>query len=222
MSGATSMMAKGPILWPFFLFAFLVMASPLLIMATAMPFLLTPAQFLDSAGTSVSGTPTGPVPAFVPAEIQYQNRTSAYAAVIAWLAARNSVLADTEHLAAIEAAGQRWNVDPLLLLAITGQEQSFVPRKGKWQAVERNPWNVFGSWERWSGGFELSALWAANTVARLSQGCPPGVSVIQWINGFGPDGTRSNPGWGYAGDSNWWRGVSSFYSQLRQIAGGGG
>lgn len=207
--------------WPLFIFIFFLMVSPPLIFTTVMPLLIAPAQ-MTSTNIGIGDVPSGPVPTYVPTEIQYQTRSASYQAIIEWLRAHNSALADTDHLAAIEAAGQRWNVDPLLLLAITGQEQSFVPRTGYWQAIERNPWNVFGSWQQWSGGFENSAAWAAATVARLSQGCPAGTSVIRWINGFDSSGVRSNPGWGYAGDSNWWRGVSYFYNQLQQVAKGGG
>ncbi|MFZ5642534.1 MAG: hypothetical protein ACOY46_02945 [Bacillota bacterium] len=202
-------------------FFLLCVSSPLLMLGTFMPALFAPGVLPAPGGGGPGGLPEGPVPLFVPAEIQYQSRSSAYPFLIAWLNSRNSALADSEHLAAIEAAGQKWNVDPLLLLAITGQEQSFVPKRGNWRAVEKNPWNVFGSWEYWSGGFSLSAQWAAATVARLSRGCPEGTSVIQWVNGFDSSGRRSNPGWGYAGHAEWWRGVSYFYNQLKQVAEGG-
>lgn len=218
-SGKNGGKGLGLIITVFFL---LLIASPLLMMGAVMPFLWAPGSLSGPGAGGASGPPDGPVPTYVPAEIQYHSMVSAYPALVAWLAQRNSALADDQHLAAIEAAGQRWNVDPLLLLAITGQEQSFVPRRGNWQAVERNPWNVFGSWQRWSGGFDASASWAANTVARLSKGCPAGTSVIQWVNGFDASGIRSNPGWGYAGDPYWWCGVSKFYNQLQQVAKGGG
>ncbi|OPY63711.1 MAG: Glycyl-glycine endopeptidase ALE-1 precursor [Pelotomaculum sp. PtaU1.Bin065] len=199
----------------------LLFSSPFLIIGTVLPALFAPASSSDLGTLGAGGNgPSGDTPWYVPGEIMYRPRTAAYAAIIEWLQARNSALADTEHLAAIEAAGQKWNIDPLLLLAVVGQEESFVPVN--WNpAILNNPWNVFGSWQDWQGGFAQSAMWAANTIARLSQNCPQGVSVLQWVNGFGADGTRSNPGWGYAGDQNWWRGVSQFYAQLQRETGAG-
>ncbi|MQL51838.1 hypothetical protein GFC01_06080 [Desulfofundulus thermobenzoicus] len=220
-------------------------ALPLLLLFASPPFLFTLVAFLfyfgtmlaaplvvyppvagemfgDYGGTGPGGLPSGPVPSYVPEQIAYKPVDAAgEQAVIAWLAARGSALADEAHMQALDAAGKRWNVDPLLLLAITGQEQSFVPKRySDWSMVEKNPFNVFGSWIRYHPGFDVSAMWAASTVARLSRNCPPGVSVIQWINGFGADGFRDNPAWGYAGDPNWWVGVSRFYSQLQEIAKG--
>lgn len=205
------------------IFIFLLICSPLLLFGVVFPALLAPASTSNLGALGIGGPaggPSGPVPTYVPAQIAYQNRTGSYSALVAWLQARNSAMADPQYLSQIEAAGQRWNIDPLLLLAITGQEESFVPKSWN-QAILNNPWNVFHSWEEWQGGFGQSAQWAANTVARLSQGCPAGESVIEWVNGFGPDGSRSNPGWGYAGDPHWWVGVSQFYSQLQTVAKGG-
>jgi len=51
----------------------------------------------------------------------------------------------------------------------------------------------------------------------LARGCPPGENIIEWINGFGPDGARDNPGWGYGEDPHWWVGVSRFYQKLQVI-----
>lgn len=193
--------------------------SPVLGLMFFMPFLAAPS--IMPAPLAGGGLPPGPVRAYVPSEIQYRDRSGLYPALIAWLESRDSAIADPARLAEIEEAGRAYNVDPLLLLAITGQEQSFVPKRGNWQAVMQNPWNVFGSWQRWQGGFSASAQWAAHTVVRLSQGCPENVSVIRWVNGLDNTGRRANPNWGYAGDPNWWRGVSFFYGQLQEIAKGG-
>ncbi|MCL6448196.1 MAG: lytic transglycosylase domain-containing protein [Armatimonadetes bacterium] len=187
------------------------------------PFLaLAPPETVGGVSDFV-GLPDGPVPTYIPEEIQYRDITPYIPQLVSWLAARNSAMASEEYLQIINRAGQRWNVDPLLLLAIAGQEQSFVPKRGRdWPLIMNNPWNVFHSWMEWQGGFEASANWAANTVARLSKDYPGGVSIICWINGFGPDGTRSNPRWGYAGDPRWWIGVSRFYEGFKNMTGGGG
>jgi hypothetical protein len=54
---------------------------------------------------------------------------------------------------------------------------------------------------------------AAQTVNRLSANCPPGMNPIQWID------SPLNPRYRYAEDTDWWKGVSIFFSQLRQVDG---
>ncbi|NHM28979.1 hypothetical protein G7K71_18820 [Desulfofundulus sp. TPOSR] len=153
------------------------------------------------------------VPAVTPEEIKYRPVNNPEA-VIAWLAAKNSMLAERKYLDALDAAGRRYDVNPLLLLAITGQEQSFVP-VGASGAMEmiKNPFNVYGSWQVYAPGFEQSAMIAAQTVNRLSANCPPGMNPIQWID------SPLNPRYRYAEDTDWWKGVSIFFSQLRRVDG---
>ncbi|MEW5953268.1 MAG: hypothetical protein AB1815_05865 [Bacillota bacterium] len=201
-----------------FVLILLIVGSPMLLMAVFLPFLLAPAG-PDTPGAGGQGSPPGEEYLLVPDEIRYRDRTAFHPALIEWLTERNSALATPAHLNAIEEAGRKYDVDPILLLAITGQEQAFVPRRGNWRAIERNPWNVFHSWQRWSGGFELSAQWAAHTVMRLSQDCPPGVGILRWINGLDNTGQRANPRWGYAGHTGWHIGVGIFYQQLKAVGG---
>ncbi|MFZ5592185.1 MAG: hypothetical protein ACOY81_10315 [Bacillota bacterium] len=126
--------------------------------------------------------------------------------VIAWLSAKSSLQAEQKYLDILEAAGKKYNINPLLLLAITGQEQSFVP--SHWPNAEqmlKNPWNVYGSWQDYAPGYERAAMIAARTVNCLSSGCPPGMNPIRWINNR------------YAEDTGWWKGVSIFFDQLLKV-----
>lgn len=147
----------------------------------------------------------------VPDAISY--RTMNVDKVRNWLAGRGSAL--TELLQMIDAAGQKTNVDPLLLLAITGQEQSFVPAAHKQaEKIVKNPWNVFGSWAEGKGSkltTEEAARIAAETIAKLSQSRPADVEPIRWLVD-----TR-NPNGVYATDPNWWIGVSQFYETLARL-----
>lgn len=147
----------------------------------------------------------------VPDAISY--RTMNVDKVRNWLAGRGSAL--TELLQMIDAAGQKTNVDPLLLLAITGQEQSFVPAAHKQaEKIVKNPWNVFGSWAEGKGSkltTEEAARIAAETIAKLSQSRPADVEPIRWLVD-----TR-NPNGVYATDPNWWIGVSQFYETLAKL-----
>jgi hypothetical protein len=78
---------------------------------------------------------------FTPTEIQYQPMN--IPAVQTWLSSRGSQEADPTLLAELDSVAKRWNVNPLLLLAITGAEQSFVPARDN-PAELSNPWNVTG------------------------------------------------------------------------------
>jgi hypothetical protein len=130
--------------------------------------------------------------------------------VLKFLREKDSMMAEKRYLDVLDAAGKKHNVDPILLLAITGQEQAFVP--GKWADAEemlKNPFNVYGSWQVYAPGFSQSVDIAARTVNKLSSGCPTWMNPIQWIDS--PD----NPNCRYAEDTEWWKGVEYFYTQLK-------
>lgn len=139
-------------------------------------------------------------------------RTLDVEAIRLWLEKRNSALADETVLRMIDRAGKDKNVDPYLLIAITGAEQGFVPRSHPdANQMIRNPWNVFGSWKEGRGSTlstEEAARIAAQTIIKLSRGKPMQADAIEWLSS--PD----NPNGYYAEDPNWWRNVSSIYRQL--------
>jgi len=118
-----------------------------------------------------------------------------------------SLLATRDNISVLERVSREFNINPNLLIAITGQEQSFVPY-GSDLRMLGNPFNVYGSWTTYSPGLETSARIAARTVTKLSRGRPEDVHPIYWLNC--PD----NPNGMYATDQGWWRGVTWFYNQL--------
>ncbi|MFM9328444.1 hypothetical protein [Paenibacillus mesotrionivorans] len=70
-----------------------------------------------------------------------------------WLQARNSLFADDPYFSAILEAAERNNLNPLLLFAITGQEQGYVPRENKQaKKIANNPFNVHHSWQAYNIG----------------------------------------------------------------------
>lgn len=125
----------------------------------------------------------------------------------AWLRGKKSMLAG--RVDEIIKAGREVGVNPLLLVAITGQEQGFVP-EGSPAAVLGNPFNVYGSWQNYSPGLYESAKIAARTVVKLSRGRPGDVHPIYWLN------SRDNPNGMYATDPNWWRGVTYYFELLQK------
>lgn len=128
--------------------------------------------------------------------------------------ARNSAF--TLHdISVIEAAGKKYDVNPALLVAITGQEQGFVPVNTPDEAlILNNPFNVYHSWQDYNTNLADASDIAANTVAhKLSTPPPQGENAIQWIN------DPNNP-WGiYAQDHNWSYGVQDIFNSIQQYLG---
>lgn len=139
----------------------------------------------------------------IPAELRYvdvdKKRLSLF------LQDRKSLLAEEPYLSAIIASAKRYDVHPLLLFAITGQEQGFVPKDQKQaKQIANNPFNVFGSWESYNTTIEVSADIAAKTVKNISSRRLGDDHPIQWLNQT------------YAEDPEWWTGVTWLFNTMRQ------
>ncbi|MDY7220810.1 hypothetical protein [Halalkalibacterium halodurans] len=120
-----------------------------------------------------------------------------------WLEERDSLLAEEPYFSTILEVADEFNIHPLLLFAITGQEQGFVPSSHTHaDEMANNPFNVFHSWEDFNSTILESSQIAARTIVNLSKDRPEDVDPIQWIN-------RK-----YAEDPNWWKGVSAIFNQL--------
>jgi murein DD-endopeptidase MepM/ murein hydrolase activator NlpD len=110
-------------------------------------------------------------------------------AILAFLQAQNSspAFANMTEIDAIINAAQAHDINPLLLFAITGAEQSFVSIYRDTPTdnvrIAMNPFNVTGCWEDTSFPIQTSADMTANFLAeRLSQAPPAGENAIAWIN----------------------------------------
>lgn len=125
-----------------------------------------------------------------------------------WLNKRNSLLAEEPYLSAILNAAEEYQVHPLLLFAITGQEQGYVPRDRKQASrIANNPFNVYHSWQRYNTTIEDSARTAARTILSISRTRPQDEHPILWLN------TR------YAEDPKWGAGVRSIFEKMLQEIG---
>ncbi|MEQ8173626.1 MAG: hypothetical protein ABRQ26_01040 [Syntrophomonadaceae bacterium] len=123
----------------------------------------------------------------------------------AYLKAKNSLLANEPYFSTIISVSHQHNLNPLLLFAITGQEQSLVPKDDSDAArIANNPFNVFGSWIEYNTSINDSAHIAANTIISLSKGRPANADPLAWIN-------RK-----YASDPNWYKGVWSYLQELER------
>ena len=126
-----------------------------------------------------------------------------------YLRSRDSILAEEPYFEAIVESAREHDVHPLLLFAIAGQEQGFVPKTHKYaERIANNPFNVHESWEKYNTDIRDSAGIAARTVAVLGSRRPAGYDPFLWLN------TR------YAEDPNWADGVRWFFEKLVSVAEG--
>jgi putative ABC transport system permease protein len=122
-----------------------------------------------------------------------------------WLQHKKSLLAEEPYFTAIVNAAQDSNIHPLLLFAITGQEQAFVPKDNKYaKLIANNPFNVHSSWKTYNTTIKDSAHIAAETILHISEDRPINLHPIAWLN------TQ------YAEDPHWWIGVTSIFEQMRR------
>jgi hypothetical protein len=132
------------------------------------------------------------------------------AAIIAFYQAHGSQLANQRTADAILLAARRHNVNPGVLVAITGQEQSYVPL-GDDPRIAKNPFNVYGCWCKTTIPIELSAEVAAGTVAHrlLCVPAKPGSNLVVWINSFANPCVKKEGV--YAEDRHWGIGVALIF-----------
>jgi hypothetical protein len=187
--------------------------SSLLFMAFLPVFALAgsgPERFYNEQGSVGTGgedggeiTGGGAIP---PADLQYHDINPDE--LRAFLSSRGSYL--VRDVDSFITNARTFGVNPLLLVAITGQEQSFDPESNFDAAqVGQNPFNVFGSWMAYSPGFDKSCEVAARTVAtKLSYPVPSGEDPIHWID------DPQNPSGSYAEDTHWWIGVKSWFQTI--------
>lgn len=134
--------------------------------------------------------------------LQYHNFDKK--ALQSWLEEKNSLLATEPYFSTIIETAETFNINPLLLFSITGQEQNFVPKTHN-RAVEiaNNPFNLFGSWESYNTSIKESARIVSRTLINLGKDCPEDEDQIKWINKA------------YAADPNWHLGVTYFFNELQ-------
>jgi putative ABC transport system permease protein len=122
-----------------------------------------------------------------------------------WLNAKKSLLAEEPYFSAILTAAKTNGIHPLLLFAITGQEQGYVPKDGKKsRQIANNPFNVYHSWTDYNTNIADSARIASRTILNISSTRPEEAHPIEWLN------TR------YAEDPNWWIGVNAIFEKMRR------
>lgn len=122
-----------------------------------------------------------------------------------FLNGKNSLLAEEPYFSSIIRTSKEFNLNPHILFAITGQEQSFVPKSHDYaEKIANNPFNVFHSWKEYNTNINDSSRIVARTVINLSKDKPIDIDIFDWIN------TK------YAYDKNWGRGVREIFKMLNE------
>lgn len=115
----------------------------------------------------------------------------------------NSLLAKEPYFSTILSAAKEFNLNPVVLFSITGQEQNFVPKDTKDALkIANNPFNVYHSWKEYNTDIKDSSSIAARTLIDLSKNIPKDADPFLWI------------GKEYAEDRAWGNGVKSIFKEL--------
>ncbi len=120
-----------------------------------------------------------------------------------FLNSKNSLLVEEPYFSTIISVSKDFNLNPLVMFAITGQEQSFVP-KDNYNAykIANNPFNVFNSWKKYNTNIQDATSIAARTIVNLCKNRPNNVDAFTWINKK------------YSEDENWSKAIRSIFKQL--------
>ncbi|WML34801.1 hypothetical protein [Clostridium sp. OS1-26] len=116
---------------------------------------------------------------------------------------RNSLLTKEPYFSTILSVSKEFNLNPIVLFSVAGQEQSFVPKDNPYASkIANNPYNVFHSWKEYNTNIKDSTSIAARTLINLSKNTPEDTDPFLWI------------GKKYAEDSKWGSGVRSIFEEL--------
>lgn len=116
---------------------------------------------------------------------------------------RSSLLCKEPYFSTIMTTAKEFNLNPILLFAITGQEQNFVPANTPdAYKIANNPFNVYHSWQEYNTDIADSSKIAANTIINLSEDRPKENNPFMWI------GNK------YAEDTQWGVGVQSIFEEI--------
>jgi len=120
-----------------------------------------------------------------------------------FLLKQNSLLVEEPYFSTIISVSKNYNLNPLVLFAITGQEQGFVP-KGETSSkkIANNPFNVYHSWKEYNTDINDSSKIVSLTIINLCKDRPENEEPFHWINKK------------YAEDKNWSTSVLRIYNKL--------
>jgi len=136
----------------------------------------------------------------------FKYRNISKTSLTSFLNSKNSLLSDDQNLNIILKVADEYQINPLLLIAIAGQEQGYVPRKHQQaQIIVNNPYNVYGSWRKYNTNLSDSTAIAAGTIQKILSDRPPHIDPFIHLNNT------------YAEDNQWWIGVKRIFRQLNEL-----
>lgn len=122
-----------------------------------------------------------------------------------FLQGRQSILSKEPYFSTIISTAEEFNLNPIVLFSITGQEQGFVPESHKdGYKIANNPFNVYHSWVEYNTDINDASRIASRTVINLAKGRSEDKDPFLWI------GTK------YAEDPRWGKGVKTIFEELTQ------
>lgn len=122
-----------------------------------------------------------------------------------FLVRKKSLLAEEPYFSTIISVSKEYNLNPLVLFAITGQEQGFVSKNiSASKVIANNPFNVYHSWKEYNTNINDACRIACVTIIDLCKGRPYFEEPFDWIN-------RK-----YAEDRNWSKAVNTIYNSLEK------
>lgn len=141
-----------------------------------------------------------------PTYLRYQNIS--IEKLKTYLDRKSSMLLTKDYLDQLMSYSYEKDLNPLLLIAIIGQEQNYVPSQHKFAPrMIENPFNIYGSWETHPVGFTASMKEACYTINTAL------VSRTMYVDPFAVINTR------YAEDPRWYLGVKVIFRDLMAVAG---
>lgn len=124
-----------------------------------------------------------------------------------FLEGRQSLLSKEPYFSTILSTAEEFNLNPIVLFSITGQEQGFVPESHKdAYKIANNPFNVYHSWIEYNTDINDASRIASRTVINLAKGRSEDNDPFLWI------------GKKYAEDPRWGKSVKIIFEELTQYA----
>ena len=122
-----------------------------------------------------------------------------------YLLAKKSLLGEEPYFSTIISVAKSYNLNPLILFAIAGQEQGFVPKySAASKMIANNPFNVYHSWKEYNTNIKDATKIVCTTLLHLCKDMPENTEPFTYINKK------------YAADQNWAHGVSLIYKKLEK------
>lgn len=122
-----------------------------------------------------------------------------------YLREKNSILGEEPHFSTVVSVAREYDLDPVLLFAITGQEQRFVQKDHEYaMQIVNNPFNVYYSWKKYNTTLKDATEIASRTVINRLSLFEDGGDPFVFLNET------------YAEDKNWHKGVKFFFEEINE------